>query len=563
MIKHLCSVFVIWFLAITSVQAQIYIRDYTYKASDADSKITSRANALDQVKVILLQEIGTHIRQKINISKDSSGNSYASEDVEAITAGLTKVDILEEKWNGETYYLKASIDADTERVLNALEEFKKDKSEESQKQLEQFKENQHALKTAREEIAQLKIQLNHTNNATEKEKIVVKYIEKVNQMSSIEMVVKGIDYQSEGRYEDAVYWFRKAAEHGNILGQNNLGQMYLNGRGVKQNDAQAAHWYRKAVEQGSELGQILLGFMYEHGRGVVQDPVEAARLYRKAAEQGVDIARVYLANIYKSGPGVKQNDAQAAHWYREAAEQGVDTAQVYLGNMYKSGRGVKQDDAQAVHWYREAAEQGYAFGQSNLGLMYGTGRGVKRDYVQAVHWFRKAAEKGNAFAQGALGNMYETGRGVKQDYVQAVHWYRKAAEKGNASAQYSLGFMYGTGRGVKRDYVQAAHWYRKAAKKGVASAQNSLAWGYASCKFGCEGDKAVYWAKRLLSTPGTLKNSGKLDTVAAAYARANKFDEAIDYQKKAIALLTKKEETADYTSRLSLYKKGKPYTEKQ
>lgn len=59
----------------TTIHAKTYIREYTYKASEADSKLSSRTIALDQVKVLLLQEIGTHIRQKISIAKDSSGNT--------------------------------------------------------------------------------------------------------------------------------------------------------------------------------------------------------------------------------------------------------------------------------------------------------------------------------------------------------------------------------------------------------------------------------------------------------------------------------------------------------
>ena len=95
MIKYLYSLIILSAFVISNVQAETYIRDYTYEASEADSKITSRANALDQVKIILLQEIGTHIRQKLNITKDGEGNTYAREDVEAITAGLTKVEIIE------------------------------------------------------------------------------------------------------------------------------------------------------------------------------------------------------------------------------------------------------------------------------------------------------------------------------------------------------------------------------------------------------------------------------------------------------------------------------------
>ena len=392
MVKHLYSVFIIWFLATTSVQAQSYIRDYTYKASDADSKITSRTNALDQVKLILLQEIGTHIRQEINITKDGSGNSYASEDVEAITAGLTKVEIIDEKWNGETYYLKAKIDADTERVLNALEEFKKDKSEESQKQHDALKANQYALTSAREEIFQLKIQLSEANSQTDKEKIVVKYMAQIDQLSISDMFDKGYNYYQQGQFEDAAHWFRKAAEQGDAVGQYNLGFMYENGRGVKQNYVQAVHLYRKAAEQGYANAQTSLGAMYMVGFGVKEDDVQAVHWYRKAAEQGNALGQVLLGDMYKGGYGVKQNYVQAVHLYRKAVEQGFAEAQATLGYMYELGRGVKQDDVQAVHLYRKAAEQGNRSGQRSLGRMYENGRGVKQDDVQATYWFRKLAE---------------------------------------------------------------------------------------------------------------------------------------------------------------------------
>ncbi|MGK0293230.1 MAG: hypothetical protein ACI9U1_001623 [Porticoccaceae bacterium] len=183
MLKHLYLVLAIWVLTLSAVQAETYIRDYTYKASDIDSKVTSRTNALDQVKIILLQEIGTHIRQQINISKDSSGKTYATEDIEAITAGLTKTEILDEKWNGETYYLKAKIFADTERVLNALDEFKKDTSKETQRQLQELKDNQKKLEITRKEVAQLRKLLSEAKNNTEREHLAATYTKEVNKIS--------------------------------------------------------------------------------------------------------------------------------------------------------------------------------------------------------------------------------------------------------------------------------------------------------------------------------------------------------------------------------------------
>jgi hypothetical protein len=151
---------------------------------------------------------------------------------------------------------------------------------------------------------------------------------------------------------------KKLSEQGNVAAQNNLGDMYFNGRGVPNDDKKAVAWYRKAAEQGHAIAQFNLGFMYEIGEGVPRD------------------------------------DKQAAAWYQKAAEQGVAAAQNCLGRLYLDGRGVPQDGKKAVAWYRKAAEQGHAIAQENLGFMYGTGKGVPQNDVKAYVWSSLAAAQG-------------------------------------------------------------------------------------------------------------------------------------------------------------------------
>ena len=64
-----------------------------------------------------------------------------------------------------------------------------------------------------------------------------------------------------------------------------LGWMYAEGRGVPQDDAEAARCYRLAADQGHATGQYNLGVMYVNGRGVPQDYVEAHMWYNLAAAQ--------------------------------------------------------------------------------------------------------------------------------------------------------------------------------------------------------------------------------------------------------------------------------------
>jgi hypothetical protein len=57
------------------------------------------------------------------------------------------------------------------------------------------------------------------------------------------------------------------------------------------------------------------------------------------------------------------------------------------------------------------------------------------------------------------------------------------------------------------------------------------------------------------------RNDSYLDTLAAAYAEAGKFADAVKTQKEAIALLHKDDEKTakDYASRLNLYESGSSY----
>ena len=79
-----------------------------------------------------------------------------------------------------------------------------------------------------------------------------------------------------------IRWFLS----GHRLAQVDIGDLYRDGSGVKQDYAQAASWYRKAADQGNSDGQFDLAALYEHGQGLTADLTQAIAWYRKAADQG-------------------------------------------------------------------------------------------------------------------------------------------------------------------------------------------------------------------------------------------------------------------------------------
>jgi HEAT repeat protein len=203
--------------------------------------------------------------------------------------------------------------------------------------------------------------------------------------------------------------------------------------GIPQPD-EALKWYRAAAENGDPVAQHTLGNVYSHGsHGVWRDKNEAVRWFEKAAQEGHVKAQSALAEL-----SFHEGDHEGAvKWFRMAAESGDPVSQATLGGMYKRGPGVPQDYQQAVKWYRMAAEQDYVPAQRELAIMYEQGLGVMMDYREAEKWYRQAADAngGMPAMQLDLGKFYER---CRQDYQQAAQWYQKALDGKDERARDAL-----------------------------------------------------------------------------------------------------------------------------
>ena len=298
---------------------------------------------------------------------------------------------------------------------------------------------------------------------------------------------------------------KEAAEGGDAEAQFKFGECCQNGRGVKQNDAEAAKWYGKAAEQEHAAAQFKLAECYQNGKGVNLDDAEAVKWYRKAAKQGQTDAEYRLGDCYFDGKGVARNCSQAVNWYRKAAEQGHAVAQFKLAECLFNGCGVPQDETDAVKWYYLSAEQGHAEAQLKLAECFLNGRGVTREEAGAVKWCHKAAEQGNTEAQFILAECLFTGCGVNENKQDAVKWYRKAAEQGHPKAQFKLGNCYRSGIGIKEDKEEAAEWYRKASKQGIADTWAHFVLGQ-FCFDKKDFSEAVKWYNKAVAAQNNAKN---------------------------------------------------------
>jgi hypothetical protein len=113
---------------------------------------------------------------------------------------------------------------------------------------------------------------------------------------------------------DELTALRQKAAAGDALAQNKVGLTYLTGfyssedphkagLHLTKDEARAAQWFRKAAEQGLPEAQNQLGAMYLHGRGVPKDYTQALAWFVKAAEQGYPEAHAQLGAVYFADRG--------------------------------------------------------------------------------------------------------------------------------------------------------------------------------------------------------------------------------------------------------------------
>ena len=97
-------------------------------------------------------------------------------------------------------------------------------------------------------------------------------------------------YFHSQQYEKCFEGHLALAQQGYPLAECQVGYFYYDGLGVEKDLAKAVYWTRRAADHGDRDGQCNLAWFHEDGIGVARDMEQASFWYRKAALQGHDLA---------------------------------------------------------------------------------------------------------------------------------------------------------------------------------------------------------------------------------------------------------------------------------
>jgi tetratricopeptide (TPR) repeat protein len=182
------------FLAAVPLYAEIktFIREYTYEASEIDSKMSCRAIALEQVKRLLLEELGTYV-ESVTVVRDYQ---VAKDEITTLTAGLVQTTILGENWNGKEYWLKAKITADPQEVASSIEKLRSD-----QQLVKDLAESRQEASQALRKIDALRQELAAAEASKEGRQ---QYKEAVNTLVATDWFERGQYQTFSGNYQEAL-----------------------------------------------------------------------------------------------------------------------------------------------------------------------------------------------------------------------------------------------------------------------------------------------------------------------------------------------------------------------
>ena len=135
--------------------------------------------------------------------------------------------------------------------------------------------------------------------------------------------VVGLSYGGARRYKEAIPYFEKAI----ALGENYAAPFLATIYGNLRDYPNEKKYFEMGCNKGNgDLVQALacssLGEMYYDGKGVRQDYAKAAELWKKACDMKLGIACGYLGALYGKGEGVRQDKSIAKQYFGKACDLG-------------------------------------------------------------------------------------------------------------------------------------------------------------------------------------------------------------------------------------------------
>ncbi|MEJ0054377.1 MAG: tetratricopeptide repeat protein [Bacteroidota bacterium] len=285
--KSIHTVFILFTGAQTlSAQEKTFEREYTYKASEMDSKLSCRAVVINQLRSTLLDEVGVYVESEKLLSTSDVDDKFSQnfvENIATVSAGITKLQVLSETWNGEVFWMKAAITIDKSSLEQSLKQLVSDRQ-----RVKELQELRNQLKAANQEISRLSKAFNIGDG--HRSELPAEYNKKIHEVDLPGDFYDGLRKFTLHNYDGAVLGFNKAVQ----LNPDN-GYIYFwraLARVAVEDYAAAVEDIGKAIEMGFDGYEVY--FLRANTKGQLHDFKGAALDYNQAIAIDPENPATYL-----------------------------------------------------------------------------------------------------------------------------------------------------------------------------------------------------------------------------------------------------------------------------
>ena len=214
----------------------------------------------------------------------------------------------------------------------------------------------------------------------------------------------------------------RSCKHSNPYGMNFYGYFLHNGLSVLKKDInQAVFYYKKAADLGSAVGMSNYGLCLREGLGVVKDTKTAIKYFKLAVEEGNPRAAFHLGNTLS-------DPREGNKYLKYAADHGVKQAMHQFALNIYCRKGIKLNVDMMIKYLKDGINLGSQSCMRLYGKILMKGDVLAADKYEGVRYFNMAADLGDQISMRLYAESLEKGEGVMMDIDKAKK-YRELASK--------------------------------------------------------------------------------------------------------------------------------------
>ena len=204
--------------------------------------------------------------------------------------------------------------------------------------------------------------------------------------------------------------------------------MLETGNGERIDYEQAIKYYRKAADAGHPLAQTNLAKLMRVGKGAMKNPEEAANFFEKAAKSGNTEAMGYFGEMLMVGEGIDKNAALGRDFIEKAAAADEPVATAWMGEFALADGRTKE----GVELIKKSADEENPKGLFDLGFLTMMGFGVEKNLKDGAELIKDSADSpfSGPDQQFILSELYAEGVGVEENQEFADQ-YSMRGDKSN------------------------------------------------------------------------------------------------------------------------------------